>query len=268
MHTQTKSQRRLIFTGSLVALTIFGSAAPSFARGGGWAQEHPRRAQVLGRDNREMNRINNDRGNLSGHYGQLRAEDQGIRAQEQAEARANGGFLTKGEQRQLNHEENGLNRQIRQDYNPYQQMRNGAGGYPGGGYPGGGYPNHPGYPGGVGGIGGVPGMGGIGGAPGIGGVPVVSPGIPGAGFGGGNFATNHPRRAEVLGRDNGLNQEINADRGNLSGNYRHLEHEDQAIRNQEQADARANGGFITQGQQNQLNREENRVQNQINRDYR
>jgi len=205
MDTQFKSQRRLVLSGSLVALAMFGTVLPSFA--GGWGQQHPRRAEVLGRDRNINNRLNNDRGNLGGNYGRLKSEDRAIRSQEQADARLNGGYITRGEQHQLNREENHLNSQIRQDYNP------------GGGMPG-----------------------------------------------GGSFAQNHPRRAEVLGRDNSLNRQVQADKGDLSGHYGQLRQEDSTIRQQEQADARFNGGYITPGQQAQLNREENNVQRQINRD--
>jgi hypothetical protein len=142
------------------------STTASFA--GNWANQHPRRAEVLGRDNHINNRLNSDRGQLSGHYGQLKGE------------------------------ENRVNSQIRNDYT----------GNSGGG-------------------------------------------------GGGSFAQNHPRRAEVLGRDNNLNNQLTADKGNLDGHYGQLSREDSAI---------FNGGYITKGEQNQLNREENHVQNQINRD--
>jgi hypothetical protein len=84
----------------------------------------------------------------------------------------------------------------------------------------------------------------------------------------GPFAVNHPRRAEVLGRDRGIRGEVRADRGLLGGHYGQLMHEDRSIRGQEQRDARINGGFITRGQRAQLNREENREQRQINRDFR
>ncbi|HEY9684324.1 MAG TPA: hypothetical protein V6C89_00135 [Drouetiella sp.] len=210
MYTKLTSPQRRVVLGSLLALALCSSLSPSFARG--WGQQHPRRAEVLGRDNNINNRLNADRGNLGGNYGRLKSEDRAIRAQEQADARLNGGYITKGEQHQLNREENHLNNQIRRDY---------TGGFSGGG----------GYP------------------------------------GGGNFAHNHPRRAEVLGRDNRLNRELHADRGDLSGHYSQLRGEDIAIRQQEQADARANGGYITPGQQAQLNREENHVQRQINRDF-
>jgi len=77
----------------------------------GFAQMHPRRAEVLGRDTRLNDRINNDYGQLGGHYGQLEREDNSIRRQEQRDARANGGFITRGQQEQLNREENALSRQ-------------------------------------------------------------------------------------------------------------------------------------------------------------
>ncbi len=78
---------------------------------------HGRRAETLGRDNRLNYRLNKDRGNLDGHIGQLKNEQRGIRHQEQADARANGGHITQGEKAQLNQEENHLNRQIQKDHN-------------------------------------------------------------------------------------------------------------------------------------------------------
>ena len=82
-----------------------------------------------------------------------------------------------------------------------------------------------------------------------------------------SFAVNHPRRAEVLRRDNVLNRELNSDYGYLNGHFGQLKAEDRTIRYQEQRDARINGGYITPGEQRQLNREENRLQRQINRDF-
>lgn len=84
----------------------------------------------------------------------------------------------------------------------------------------------------------------------------------------GHFWNNHPRRAEVLKRDNNLNRQLQADKGQLGGNYRRLENEDRSIRRQEQRDARCDNGHITRGEQRQLNREENHLQRQINRDHR
>lgn len=94
---------------ALVAL----SCAPSFA--GTFAQRHPRRAEVLRRDNNINSRINANRGNLDGHYWQLKREDASIRRQEQRDARMNGGHITRGEQARLNWEENRVNRQITRD---------------------------------------------------------------------------------------------------------------------------------------------------------
>jgi hypothetical protein len=82
------------------------------------------------------------------------------------------------------------------------------------------------------------------------------------------FVNHHPRRAEVLTRDNIERNELRADRGNLGGHYGQLMHEDRSIRRQEQRDASMNGGHITRGEQNHLNREENRLQRQTNRDFR
>ena len=91
---------------------------------------------------------------------------------------------------------------------------------------------------------------------------------PSLAWGWGGFAANHPRRAEVLRRDGFERHELNADRGMLGGHYGQLMHEDNVIRRQEQRDARMNGGFITRGEQYHLNREENRLQRQTNRDFR
>ncbi len=192
-------------TAALSLGTLSSAVDPAYA--GNFAQNHPRRAEVLGRDNRLNNQINNDQGHLNGQYGRLKSEDSSIRSQEQSEARANGGYITRGEQAQLNREENGVQRQIDRDS---------SGGR--------------------------------------------------SGRGGGLFAMNHPRRAEVLGRDNGLNREINNDAGHLNGQYGQLKSEDQGIRAQEQTEAGSNGGYITRPEQRQLNQEENQLQRQVNRD--
>ena len=84
----------------------------------------------------------------------------------------------------------------------------------------------------------------------------------------GTFWERHPRRAEVLRRDNHLSRELCRDRGQLGGHYRQLERQDMAIRRQEQRDARMNGGHITPWEKARLNREENRLQREIRHDYR
>ena len=61
-------------------------------------------------------RMNKDYGHLGGHYNQLQHEDRNIHRQEQREARANGGWISRKQQGQLNREENSLKQQIKQDY--------------------------------------------------------------------------------------------------------------------------------------------------------
>ena len=78
-------------------------------------QEHPRKAEVIKRLNSEDARIN--AGQREGELGrkqahQLRNEDRAIRAEERADAALNHGHISKAEQRQLNHQENQLSRQI------------------------------------------------------------------------------------------------------------------------------------------------------------
>jgi hypothetical protein len=88
------------------------------------------------------------------------------------------------------------------------------------------------------------------------------------GYCGGYGGCGQSQRAEVLGRDAFLNREINCDRGFLSGNYGHLEREDRNIRRQAQREAFYNGGYLTPGQNYQLNREENNLQRQVRYDHR
>jgi hypothetical protein len=109
-------------TGTLFALglsLVLGSCLPGIASPAGrearFDRNHPRRSEVLDRKNNLNRKINANRGNLDGHYGQLKHEDRSIRRQEQRDARMNGGHITRGEQAHLNREENHLNRQIKHD---------------------------------------------------------------------------------------------------------------------------------------------------------
>lgn len=80
-----------------------------------------------------------------------------------------------------------------------------------------------------------------------------------------NFAKEHPRRAEVLNRANNEEKQNNeaAEDGKITKKQaQKLDREDQNIKRQEQRDARKNGGSITKGEQAQLNREENNVNKQ------
>jgi hypothetical protein len=107
------SLRRTVAVTNLAVMLFLSTGSSSFAQS--FAQNHPRRAEVLQRDRNINNKINADKGQLHGHYRQLKQEDKSVHRQERQDKRMNGGHITKGEQRQLNHEENQINRQVRHD---------------------------------------------------------------------------------------------------------------------------------------------------------
>ena len=101
--------------GMVLAMTAM-SVAPATA--GEFAQKHPRRAQVNSRERRQQGRIAQGAksGSLSPQEAaKLERQEAGIKRQERAEVRANGGYLTKRQQRQLNGELNQTSREIYQD---------------------------------------------------------------------------------------------------------------------------------------------------------
>ena len=76
MFNQFQIKTRVMLLGVTAALslgTLSSAVDPAYA--GNFAQNHPRRAEVLGRDNRLNNQINNDQGHLNGQYGRLKSED-------------------------------------------------------------------------------------------------------------------------------------------------------------------------------------------------
>ena len=88
------------------------------AHAGEFSRQHPRRAQVNRRERRQQGRIaqgiRSDR--LSPQQAaKVEQQEAGIKQQERAEVRANGGYLTKGQQRQLNRELNQTSGEIYQD---------------------------------------------------------------------------------------------------------------------------------------------------------
>ena len=104
--------KRSILIAMTLALT--GDAFVSSADAN-WRTSHPRRAEVNARLNNQARRIHQERkeGELTkGQAADLHAEDRGIRAQERFDASRNGGHITRAEQVQLNHEENGVSHQI------------------------------------------------------------------------------------------------------------------------------------------------------------
>ena len=84
----------------------------------------------------------------------------------------------------------------------------------------------------------------------------------------GKWAQNHPRRAEVNGRLANQNRRIHQERreGEINGRQAaQLHRQDHQIRREERQMARQNGGHITRGEQQLLNRQENQVSREIGR---
>ena len=98
---------------------IAGAAATvTAASANPWDWHHSRRAEVNHRLARQDMRINRDYrdGRISlrqAHY--LHGEDRMLRHQERFDARFDHGHITRADQRALNQDENGVNRQIRHD---------------------------------------------------------------------------------------------------------------------------------------------------------
>jgi hypothetical protein len=95
----------------LLAVMIGGPAALA----GRFAKNHPRRAEVNRRERNQQRRIDRKvaNGQLSAQQAkQIESNEAGVKAQERAEVKANGGYLTKPQQRQLNRELNQDSRAI------------------------------------------------------------------------------------------------------------------------------------------------------------
>lgn len=104
----------------LLGLTLIGAslAGATVADAQTWAQRHPRRVEVNGRLAHQNARINaglRDHQLTHREAHQLRTDDHSIRAEERADASVNGGHLTRGEQRQINVQENANSRAIHHD---------------------------------------------------------------------------------------------------------------------------------------------------------
>lgn len=97
---------------SLAAVIGLSPAASAETR---WARHHPRQHEVLRREHHQIARINRERreGEITGAQARAdRSADRAIARQDHADARANGGYITKAQQRQLNAEENAQSRTI------------------------------------------------------------------------------------------------------------------------------------------------------------
>jgi len=197
---QTKKIGATIF-GITLAMALLPSTA-SAARN--FQEMHPRRAQLNGRFAQLNTRMSGSFGRLGGQYQKLQGESNQIQSQSRADALANGGHLTRAEQRQFNGDYSQLGKQVSAD----QAL----------------------------------------GAP------------------SGQWEQNHPRRAQVLNSAAGINQSLSNDYGNLGGHYVGLEQRDNRIRAASMSEAKANGGYLTPQQQQQLDNRESNLQNSINQD--
>lgn len=106
-----KAAKVLVAFGSL---TVLGAAATP-AMAGPWVHHHPRQAQVLARTHHQIARINDERreGEISGQQARaLRADDRAIAQEVHADAHANGGYITRAQQHQLNGQLNAQSRVI------------------------------------------------------------------------------------------------------------------------------------------------------------
>ena len=125
MRSMTKKFSLAVLAVSLMVPAMGISAEnPGNPTGGQFAKRHPRRNQVNKRVRNQRARINQGlkNGTLTQQQAQqLRANDAAIKAQEHADVKANGGYLTKAEQKQLNQEENANSKLIYDEKHPTGQ---------------------------------------------------------------------------------------------------------------------------------------------------
>src|SRR5579883_2595129 len=98
----------LVLSASAFAQTNTNTAPAASSDKANWDKKHPRRAQVNSRLNNQNARVDNkvDNGTMSkGEANKIHKEDHAIRKEERADAAANGGHITKAEQKHINHQE-------------------------------------------------------------------------------------------------------------------------------------------------------------------
>ena len=127
--TQLKAVTGLILMGALLTPSIQVMADPAPAAnpgnptGSNFSKKHPRRAEVNKRVKNQRKRINQGvkNGTLTTQQAQqLKANDKAIKQQEHADVKANGGYITKDQQKQLNQEENANSQMIKDEKHPAQ----------------------------------------------------------------------------------------------------------------------------------------------------
>ncbi len=99
---------------AMTALVLMGLGGAS-AQAEPFAYAHPRQAEVIGRADYQIARVRQER--AQGEIGAFRAHrligvDRRIIRQDRRMAHLNGGYITRGQQRFMNHEENRLGRHI------------------------------------------------------------------------------------------------------------------------------------------------------------
>ena len=110
------TRTRLVALSLGLACSLAASSLSAQAGDARFDKEHPRRSEVLDRLQNINGRVNADKGDLDGHYYQLKQEENRIHDQERFDKNTDGGHITLGEQARLNAEENRLNRQIQRDH--------------------------------------------------------------------------------------------------------------------------------------------------------
>jgi len=106
----------------LLTISLFAVAShaadEASAPAGSFKKKHPRRAQVNEREKNQQKQIGNEikNGDINAKQGaKLEGEEAKIKKEERADVKANGGSLTKAEQRKINRQENHVEKQIQAD---------------------------------------------------------------------------------------------------------------------------------------------------------
>lgn len=104
---------KILFGLTLVPVILLSSVAPSYA--GRFAVMHPRRAQLNGRFAQLNTRMSNSYGQLGGQYGHLQGQSNAIQTRMHQDVQANGGYLTRAQQRQFGRQYRSLAQQVTAD---------------------------------------------------------------------------------------------------------------------------------------------------------
>ena len=97
---------------ALLSLCYHTASAETFA------EKHPRRAEVDRRERNQQKRIANGlkSGKLSAaQASKIEGQEAAIDREKRQDVKANGGYLTKGQQQQINQQQNGVSKEIYND---------------------------------------------------------------------------------------------------------------------------------------------------------